>query len=228
MAGAAGNQYKSIIFDLDGTLTDPKIGITTCVRHALLLAGIQEGDMGKLLPYIGPPLARSFREFHGLTPVQVEKAILDYRERFSTLGMYENEVYTGIPEMLRVLKEQGFFLALATSKLEIYAIDILKHFALDSFFDFIAGSLRDGSRSEKGDVIRHVIQSTGFQLEETLMVGDTKYDIEGAKENNIASLAVAYGYGTWQDTLDAGPTYTCGTVSELKNLLIGFAERSAK
>lgn len=216
-------KYKTLIFDLDGTLTDPKTGITGCVQYALRKAGISVDDLSALLPYIGPPLKRSFRALHGLSDEQAQQAVLDYRERFSYIGMYENEVYPGIPEMLGALRDAGYSIVLATSKLEQYAVDILKHFNLDGFFDFIAGSLQDGSRSEKGDVIRHALRTNLFLPSETLMVGDTKYDIEGAWENDLDSVAVSYGYGDWDETLASRPTYTCGTVKELQELFLGFA-----
>ncbi len=218
-------KYKTLIFDLDGTLTDPKTGITSCVQYALRKAGIPADDLSELLPYIGPPLRRSFRSLHGLSDEQAQQAVLDYRERFSRIGMYENEVYPGIPEMLGALRDTGYGIVLATSKLEQSARDILKHFKLDGFFDFIAGSLPDGNRSEKGDVIRHALQANRLLSDITLMVGDTKYDIEGAWENDLDSVAVSYGYGDWDETLASRPTYTCGTVTELRDLLLGFAHQ---
>jgi len=216
-------RYKNLIFDLDGTLTDPKNGITGGIQHALSKLGIGENDPERLLPYIGPPLARSFQDFHGLNDEQVEKAVRFYRERFAAVGLYENEVYEGIGDLLRSLTEHGYTLTLATSKLEQFAVKILEHFHLAEYFSFVAGSTMDGLRSEKGDVIRHALQANRYIPSQTLMIGDTKYDIEGALENGIDSVAVGYGYGDWQETLQTGPTYVCGTVGELKELLIRLA-----
>jgi phosphoglycolate phosphatase len=221
-------RYKNLIFDLDGTLTDPKNGITGSVSHALSRLGIIENDPARLLPYIGPPLARSFKDLHGLNEEQVEKAVRFYRERFSTVGLYENEVYEGIGELLGLLSELGYVLVLATSKLEHFAEKILDHFHLAEYFCFVAGSTLDGTRSEKGDVIRYALHANGYVPAQTLMIGDTKYDIEGARENGIDSVAVGYGYGDWRETLQSGPTHVCSTIVELKELLIRLAAVGAE
>ncbi len=215
-------KYTHLLFDLDGTLTDPRIGITSCVHYALEKSGIAVPDRESLLPYIGPPLRRSFQDLHGLSPEEAERAVVYYRERFSTIGLYENEVYPGIPELLAALRRQGCVLGLATSKMERYAREILAHFGLEAHFDHVLGSTPDGSLSEKGDIIRLALTRCGFPAERTLMVGDTKYDIEGACENGIDSVAVSYGYGDWSETLAAGPTHTCATVGELGVLLAGL------
>ena len=216
-------RYTHLLFDLDGTLTDPKVGITTCVQYALEKSGTPVADRDSLLPYIGPPLRRTFQERHGLSPEEAERAVTFYRERFSTVGLYENEVYPGIPTLLTALRAQGYVLGLATSKMERYAREILAHFGLADRFDHILGSTPDGTLAEKGDIIRLALTRCGFPGDRTLMIGDTRYDIEGARENGLDSIAVSYGYGDWAETLAAGPTYTCATVGELEALLAGLA-----
>jgi len=216
-------KYTHLLFDLDGTLTDPQVGITACVQHALIKSGIPVPDRTSLLPYIGPPLRRSFQDLHGLSAEEAERAVVYYRERFSTVGLYENEVYPGIPEMLAALRRKGYVLGLATSKMERYAHEILAHFGLENHFDHVLGSTPDGSISEKSDVIRLALTQCGFPADRTLMVGDTKYDVEGARETGLDSVAVSYGYGDWSETLAAGPTYTCATVGELEALLCRLA-----
>ena len=141
-----------IIFDLDGTLTDPKEGITKCVQYALADQGIQ-ASLEELTPFIGPPLLDSFQRFYGLDPQQAQQAVQKYRERFSKVGKYENIVYPGIREMLAKLKANGHRLAIGSSKPEVYVLDILKHFDLDKYFDVITGSELDGSRIQKAEVI---------------------------------------------------------------------------
>lgn len=212
-------RYTHLLFDLDGTLTDPKVGITTCVRHALAQCGIPVDDPDSLLPYIGPPLRHSFQTLHGLSPEAAERAVILYRERFSTIGMYENEVYPGIPDMLAALRQKGYVLGVATSKMERYAREILAHFHLAEPFHHIFGSTPDGSLSEKGDIIRKAMTDCGYPADRTLMVGDTKYDIEGARENGLDAVAVSYGYGMWSETLAARPTFTCDSVQALHRLL---------
>ncbi len=212
--------YDTLIFDLDGTLTDPKLGITRCVQYALARLGIDEPDTERLIPYIGPPLAYGFRTFHGIPEDRIPEAIAAYRERFSVTGMYENEPYPGVEEMLVRMKSRGLRVVLATSKLETYAVKILAHFQMLSSFDYVAGSLLDGSRSEKGEVIRHAMHQLSLSPAQTLMIGDTKFDMIGAKENGLDSIAVSYGYGNWEETLAAGPTYTCDSVVALNEALV--------
>ena len=213
-------KYNTMIFDLDGTLTDPKDGITRCVQYALAKMGIDEPDPDLLIPYIGPPLAYGFRTFHGIGEDRIPHAIAAYRERFATVGMLENKPYEGIADLLTALKERGCRIVLATSKLETYAVQILEHFQMAPHFDFVAGSLLDGSRAEKGAVIAHVLQTLSLHPSQALMIGDTKFDVIGAQENGLDSVAVSYGYGEWRETLAANPTYTCDSVAALKRLLL--------
>ena len=208
--------YQYILFDLDGTLTNPELGITNCVMYALEKYGIKVEDRKSLHPFIGPPLLDSFQQFYGFSKEQSEEAVKYYRERFSVKGLYENEVYKGVPELLQKLKEMGKILVLATSKPEEYAIKILKHFDLEQYFDFIAGATMDGSRNEKADVIAHALGICGVKdRAEAVMVGDRKYDILGAKEHGLHSIGVLFGFGDYEELHEAGATYIAETVEDI-------------
>ena len=141
--------YQTILFDLDGTLTDPKEGITKCVQYALKHFGIEENDLDKLTPFIGPPLVYSFMTYYGLDEDQAQGAISKYRERFSTVGLFENGIYEGVKELLEILKVEGKTVALATSKPHVFAERILEHYGIKAYFDVIVGSELDGTRSHK-------------------------------------------------------------------------------
>lgn len=212
--------FETILFDLDGTLTDPKQGITKCVQYALAKKGIQVDDLDKLIPFIGPPLLWSFKEFYGLSEVEAKEAIEFYRERFVKLGMYENVVYPGIEDMLKMLKQQGKRLIVATSKPTVYSITILEHFRLNGYFDAIVGSNLDGTRIEKEEVIEFALSELeGLDLDKLIMVGDRRHDIIGARKNGLSVIAVAYGYGSLEELKKAEPDYIVSTVKELEEML---------
>ncbi len=197
--------YQYLLFDLDGTLTDPKEGITKCFRYALESFGIHEPDADKLTWVIGPPLAESFMEGYGFTLEQAGQGTAKYRERFTLVGWKENKAYPGIARTLRTLKEAGFVLATATSKPEDMAKRILDHFGLAEYFAFIGGASLDLSRSKKRDVIQYTLDNLGVKdFGKVLMVGDRRYDVEGAKEFKIPCLGVLYGYGSREELLQAG------------------------
>lgn len=214
---------KYMLFDLDGTLTDPKIGITTCVQYALRAQGIEEPDLDKLEPFIGPPLKTSFMELYQLNENQVEQAIEKYRERFQEIGLFENKVYAGIPEMLRTLKSNGIHLAVASSKPTVFVQRILEHFHIEQYFEVVVGSELDGTRIEKEEVVQEVLaQLFGGKpkaLEEVYMIGDRKFDIEGAKAMSVESIGVSYGYGGVQELKEAGADYIVRSVEELREFL---------
>lgn len=213
--------YTIVLFDLDGTLTDPKIGITTCVQYALQKMGIEEPDLDKLIPFIGPPLTYSFKEFYHMTDEQAEQAIEYYRERFSTIGLYENAVFSGIPEMLEELRQQGKTLIVATSKPTIYSVKILEHFKLESYFQSVVGSNLDGTRVEKHEVIEYVLAELGeYDRSQIIMVGDRMHDIRGAKHNGLDVVGVAYGYGSREELEQAEPNHIVDTVAELREYLV--------
>ena len=215
--------FQYLLFDLDGTLTDPKIGITTCVQYALRHFSIEEPDLDKLERFIGPPLADSFQQFYGFSEEQAKEAIQAYRERFNTVGLYENEIYPGIPEMLARLKTAGKKLAVASSKPAVYVQKILQHFEIEQYFDVIVGSELDGTRSQKEEVIkealRQLCQGEKTENDKTVMIGDRKFDIQGAKEFGLISVGVSFGYAPSGELEQAGADYIVDTVAELEELL---------
>ncbi len=214
-------KYNVILFDLDGTLTDPKIGITKSVQYALVKFGMEEPDLDKLIPFIGPPLVESFQEFYSLNQEQAQAAVGYYREYFAKTGMYENAVYPGIKELLAQLKSAGKELIVATSKPTVFSEQIIDHFGLTPFFKAIVGSNLDGSRIHKDEVIAFALQElTGTIYDRVIMVGDRKHDIIGAQKNGIASIGVTYGYGTQEELAQAKPGYLASTVEELGKLLL--------
>lgn len=202
-----------IIFDLDGTLSDPKEGITRCVQYALKEFGI-EAKCDQLTSFIGPPLMDSFRQYYHFSEEEALKAIAKYRERFDRVGKYENILYPEIKKLLTSLKAKGYKLAVGSSKPEKYVIDILKYFKIYDDFDIVVGSKMNGERIHKKEVIEEVFSRNG-KREEAIMIGDRKFDIEGAKENNIPSIAVLYGYGSLQELEKAKPTRFAFSVEEL-------------
>lgn len=197
--------YRYLLFDLDGTLTDPKEGITKCFQYALESFGIHEPDADKLTWIIGPPLMDSFMHGYGFSKEQAELATAKYRERYTPVGWRENKVYPGIREALSQLRDAGFVLATATSKPENMARTILEHFGLAEYFAVIGGASLDLSRARKADVLRYTLERLG--VEDTggvLMIGDRKYDVEGAGKLGIACLGVLYGYGSEEELRTAG------------------------
>lgn len=229
---------KYVLFDLDGTLTDPMVGITTCVQYALAAAGIEEPDLQKLTPFIGPPLKQSFMEFYGFSDEKAEQAVEKYRERFKDVGIFENEVYEGIPKLLSSLKKEGMLLSVASSKPEVFVKRILTHFSIDSYFDAVVGSELDGRRTDKKEVVAEAlkrlyekdaemaeIEGTALfdavKRKRTYMVGDRKFDIIGAKAEDVISVGVTYGYGSEEELLAEKPDFLAHSVDELKEILMG-------
>lgn len=215
--------YQTILFDLDGTVTEPGTGITNAVMYALEKYKIPVTDRTELYRFIGPPLRDSFRDFYGFSDEQAEEAVRYYREYYGKTGLFENEVYDGMDTLLAALKSAGFTVAMATSKPQEYSERILKHFDLDRYFDFVAGATMDGSRSKKGDVIAYALDSLGVtDRTQVLMVGDRRQDILGAKENHLDALGVLYGYGDRAELSEAGADYIAETVRELEKFLLGI------
>jgi len=216
------NKYKVILFDLDGTLSDPKVGITKSVQYALNKMNIVEGDVDKLECFIGPPLHVSFSEYYNFNEVDTLKAIEFYRERFKEKGMFENELYPNIPLLLKSLREQGFTLVVATSKPTIFAEQIVKYFKLDQFFELIVGSNLDGTRSSKAEIIQYILEKYNeHKLDDFIMIGDRKHDMIGANHTKIDSIGVTYGYGSYEELRQTNPTHIVKSVEELKDILIG-------
>lgn len=213
-------RYHSVLFDLDGTLTDPRVGITRCVQLALARSGIDVADPDELTPYIGPPLLESFDRIHGLSRELGLRAIGHYRERFAEIGWRENELYPGIPELLAELHGAGVRIVVATSKPTVFAEQIVTHFGLAPFIDLVAGSNLDNTRVAKGEVIAHVLaERPGIAQAPIVMVGDREHDVIGARQNGIDAIGVAYGYGQPDELQGAGPLAIARDVSELGVLL---------
>ncbi len=190
---------KVILFDLDGTLTDPYEGITKSVCYALDHYGIKESNPEILRSFIGPPLARRFCEVYGFTEEESKAVVVKFRERFRSIGIFENALYDGIPEMLSSLRDRSYILAVATSKPQEFAEQVLNMFHIAEYFTTVSGSSLDGSHVEKKDVILRAMSELDAEAEHAVMIGDTKFDIEGAKLCNIASIAVTWGYAAEGD-----------------------------
>ncbi|MBP1755782.1 MAG: hypothetical protein H6Q59_2180 [Firmicutes bacterium] len=209
-----------ILFDLDGTLTNPKLGITKSVQYALESKGIVIENPDVLTKHIGPPLQTSFMEY-GFNEDEAQELIVKYREYYSVTGIYENEVYDGMEELLHRLKQAGKSIYTATSKPEPYAKIILEHFRLDQYFDDICGATMDGSRSEKEDVIRYALRKNGItDLSKVVMIGDRKHDIEGAKRVGVSSIGVLFGYGSREELSLAGADQLADSVEDLYDLIM--------
>ncbi|MBQ8764137.1 MAG: HAD family hydrolase [Clostridia bacterium] len=207
--------YNTVLFDLDGTLTDPGQGITNSVAHALKKFGIEVEDKKELYKFIGPPLHDSFMKYYGFSDEEAEKAIVYYREYFRDIGIFENAVYDGIENLLKGIKASGRKIILATSKPEEFAVRILVHFGLDKYFDCMAGATMDTSRSKKGDVIAYALKESGCKAEDAVMIGDRLHDILGAKENGLDSIGVLFGYGDREELENAGADYIAETVEDI-------------
>ena len=216
-------KYHTVLFDLDGTLTDSQEGITKCVHYALQHFGIEETDYEKLKLFIGPPLDDMFMEIYGFTKEQAVEARWKYRERFQTVGMFENSPYEGIIDMLADLKKAGVKLAVATSKPEHFSRKILDKFQMTPYFDAISGADMDGNHVSKPEMIREAMRRLGKDIQDiegVLMVGDRKFDVEGAHECGMPCVGVRFGFAKPGELEDAGAEYIVETVAELKQLLL--------
>lgn len=241
---------KYVLFDLDGTITDPKEGITKSVQYALKKYGIEVEDLDALCPFIGPPLYKSFEDFYGFSHEQALEAVDEYRVYYRDKGIFECTVYEGIPELLKALHEHGIKVILATSKPEEYAIQILQHFGIYEYFDIIAGSTMSGSRVEKEDIIQYAIEQVkginhkddinnrsgmereseaderktdglkSFDVSKAYMVGDRKFDYIGASKFNIPCILIGYGYGEMEELEECKPFAIKKTVKELEEFLL--------
>jgi len=211
---------KYILFDLDGTITDPKVGITRSVQFSLQSFGINVEDADTLVPFIGPPLRDSYKLIYGFNDEEAEKAVEKYREYFSETGIYENTLYEGMDTLLKTLLDMDKQLIIATSKPTVYAEKILKYFEISQYFSFISGSELDGRRSKKGEIIKYAFDNMGINsIKKAIMIGDRKHDIIGAKEMGIESIGVLYGYGDLQEITNAKATYIAKSVEDLNKLL---------
>lgn len=219
---------KYLLFDLDGTLTDPKVGICTCVQYALASFGIEEPDLDKLEPFIGPPLKDSFMEFYSMNEEQAEQAIEKYRERFRDKGIFENNIYRGIPAMLKELHAKGMVLAVASSKPTVFVERILEHFHIAKYFEVVVGSELDGTRSEKAlvvqEALRRLFEGRPVEKDQVYMIGDRKFDVEGAHAAGVESIGVTYGYGSMEEMKRAKSDYIVRSVEELNVFLLRGTE----
>ena len=216
-------KYKTVLFDLDGTLTRSEAGITRSALYAaerMGYTGLTERDF---LPFIGPPLHDSFKRMLGMDDDQAQRATELYRERFSRVGWAENEVYTGIPALLRSLKKNGVRVAIATAKPQVFAERIAARFGMAPYLDAIIGSPEGERHASKADIVRRALAQLGGPA---VMVGDRCYDVEGGAANGIDTIGVAYGYGTREELERSGATAVADTVEELGDLLLGDAPRS--
>ena len=214
-------KYRHIFFDLDGTLTDSAEGITKCVAHALNRFDIEVDNLSDLNKFVGPPLFDSFIEYYGFSQEDAKLATEVFRERFSTIGKFENKVYPGIEELLEQLNQQEYKLYVATSKPTIFAKEILEHFGLAKFFVDIVGAELNGDRTEKAEVIKYVIQNHNLSAKDKIvMIGDRLHDVLGAKENEIPVIGVLYGYGSREELETYHADYIVETVAELGQRLM--------
>ena len=214
-------KYKYVLFDLDGTLTDPYMGITNSIFHSLkYYPHINAPEREVLKPFIGPPLYASYMKYFGMDKKTAEQAVEHYREYYRVKGKLENELYDGIKALLEELKSCGARVVMATSKPKVFACEIAEHFEIMQYFDYICGSTLDGSFIEKADIIAHVMRECGFNNDDTVMIGDTVFDIEGAKANRIDSIAVRYGYGDIAALEKSGANAVLDSVKELRQYLL--------
>ena len=208
--------YEYLLFDLDGTLTDPAEGITNSVAYALKKFGIEVEDKKTLYKFIGPPLVDAFSEYYGFSKEDSEKATAYYRETFRVKGLFENKVYDGVYEMLETLKAKGKKLVIATSKPEEFTMRILEHFDLLKYFDFVAAATFDASRNSKDKVITYALEQLKIEdLSKVVMIGDRHHDIDGANVNGIDSIGVLWGFGSREELTLAGTTYVAKNISQL-------------
>ncbi len=206
------NKYKYILFDLDGTITEPFLGISNGIIHALEKFGIEVEDKTSLRKFIGPPLRDSFRDFCGFSEEQAEEATKYYREYYGVKGLEENEIMPGMDKALNTLYDKGYRLYTATSKPEKFAKIILENLGLLKYFDIAAGASFDSSRDTKKLVIEYLLQQIrskqpDFDISQAIMVGDRHFDINGANYFGMDSIGVTFGYGDYQELKEAGATY---------------------
>ena len=204
---------KTVLFDLDGTLTDSGEGIINCAALALAHFGLPVPSREELRVFVGPPLYDSFQRF-GVPADRVDEAIRVYRSRYIPTGMFENTPYPGIQALLEALKKEGYTLYVATSKPEEMSVTILERFGLAPFFDRICGASTDSSRSTKDAVIAYLLEQSGAK-EDMVMVGDTKYDVLGAKAHGIPAIGVSWGYGSVEEMREAGAVGIADSMEEL-------------
>ncbi len=209
---------RTIFFDLDGTLTDPMVGITGSIQFALERLGVDVPEANDLLWCIGPPLLENFQTLVGHDRAQA--AVAHYRERFSSVGLYENTPYSGINDALSTIRSAGVRLCVASSKPQIYVRQILEHFDLIDYFSDVFGSELNGTRTNKSELLRYALSETQIDAGDATMVGDRKHDIIGALDNGVSAIGVLYGYGSSEELTQAGANRFANAPSELVALLL--------
>lgn len=210
---------QTILFDLDGTLTDPAPGITNSVIYALEQMGYPVPPRQELLKFIGPPLVYSFQHYSGMTQEEAVQATAQYRVYFGEKGLLENAVFDGVPQLLERLREQGYRLLIATSKPEIYTNRILEHFDLARYFDAVAGATLDQSRTAKEQVVAYALETYGVDPATAVMVGDREHDIRGGRVNGLRTVGVTFGYGSRQELEESGADAVAENLEQLYNIL---------
>lgn len=213
--------YNTVFFDLDGTLTEPSIGIINSVEYALSKWNIKVENRDSLRRFIGPPLLYSFKEYYDFSDTKAQKAVEYYREYFTQKGMFENIIYDKCEFVLKTLKARNVKTVLATSKPEIYAIKILEYFNIDKYFDFICGATLDSSRNTKDAVLEYAIEKSNLrELSSAVMVGDRHHDIDGAKHVGIDSIGVEYGFAEKDELKNAGATYIVTAMEDILDIIL--------
>ena len=211
--------YDLIMFDLDGTLVNSEEGVTKCVQYALNKCGIIENNQDNLRRFIGPPLIDGFMNYYGMTEEEALKALSFYRERYTKIGVYENEIFPGVKNVLRILKEKGKRIALATSKPHVYAKEVLKSFDLMDFFEIIVGAEFDGTRNDKAEVVEEVLRQAR-EYNNPIMIGDRKHDIEGAKKNGVPCIGVSFGFAPEGELEKYGAVAIADNMDNLLEILL--------
>jgi len=213
--------YTVALFDLDGTIIDPIIGIVNSVKYALDSMKIDYNSTDSFEKFIGPPLDQSFQNFYSLSESQAREAVDFYRVYYKKSGMEENHLYIGIKELIQDIAKQNILLFVATSKPTSFAIDILKHYQLADYFEEIVGANLDLTRTAKKEIIRYIFKKySNIDPNNCVMIGDRNYDIIGAQANQIDSIAVLYGYGSSEEFKEANPTYIVKTITDLRKILL--------
>jgi phosphoglycolate phosphatase len=211
----------SVLFDLDGTLTNPFTGITNSMQHALREVGLEPPLVDQLRRYIGPPLQVTFREILG-DDARAAEALGHYRRRYGETGKFENELIPGVVEAVQTLSDSGYRLFVATSKLETYSVDIIEHFGLAPFFQRVHGSALDGSRADKGELIRHILETERLDPRQTVMIGDRLHDALGAAMNDVRTIGVLWGFGDREELEGAGAAGIVESPDELPEMVSGM------
>lgn len=211
---------KTVLFDLDGTITDSGPGIVNSVAYTLDKYGFPYNNKKELEIFVGPPLAEQFEIFMGCSKEEGIRAVDVYREYYSAKGIFENSVYDGIEDMLKRLKQDGYKVVMATSKPERMAKIIADHFDIEKYFDFIGGAHMDGRRTDKKEVIEYVLENSGVKdTDEVIMVGDRKYDVIGAHELGIKCIAVLFGYGSKEELVEAEADFLAETPDKIADII---------